>query len=95
MREHKLRAWDKKQQQMSAPFTLTELTQYEHIYEVKWKKLARFKDLIWLEYIGRKDKNGQGICEGDVCKIQTGALGEIVYNPYYAAFMWRRELGEG
>ena len=78
MREIKFRAWDKRQGQMSGAFTITDLTQYEHIFEVKFKHLAQWKDLTWLEYTGLKDKNGKGIFESDIVKTDWGT-GKIIY----------------
>jgi len=78
-REIKFRAWDKRQKQMSYPFTLVELTQYEHIFERKFPGfLAKFNDLIWMEYTGLHDKNGKEIYEGDILRYTHKDLGHPV-----------------
>lgn len=64
----KFRAWDKRQKQMSSPFSLVELTQYEHIFETMFKHLARFNDLIWLQYTGLKDSFNDEEYFGDIVK---------------------------
>ncbi len=79
MREIKLKAWDKRQKQMSGIFTIADVTQYEYIFERMFNKLARFKDLIWLEYTGLKDKNGKEGYFDDLVKWGK-AIYKVVWN---------------
>jgi hypothetical protein len=72
MREIKFRAWDKRQKQMSNPLTLTELTQYEHHFESKFPNLAKWKDLIWLEYTGLRDSYAVEEYYGDIVEDDDG-----------------------
>ncbi len=93
MREIKLRAWDKRQKQMSSPFSLVDLIRYEHIFEIKFKYLARFNDLIWLKYTGLKDKN-EVECYDDSLVSLFGAIWQIVWDTYYVCYMLHRVKGE-
>ena len=89
-REIKFRAWDKRQKQMSYPFTLVELTQYEHIFERKFPGfLAKFNDLIWMEYTGLHDKNGKEIYEGDIVNGESDygkVIGEVNWEDSFAGW---------
>ena len=59
MREIKFRAWDKEKKTMGVPFTLQQAI-----------KLRPFTDptdnCLYLQFLGKKDKNGEEICEGDI-----------------------------
>lgn len=72
MREIKFRAWDKRQRQMSRPFTIAELVQYEHHFETKFPKLARWKDLIWLQGTGLHDSDYKEEYFGDIVQDDDG-----------------------
>ncbi len=47
------------------------------------------KDIILLEYIGKKDHNGREVCERDIAKFpEHDYLAEIKYYPEHAAFLF-------
>jgi len=67
MREIRVRAWDERGKVMSRPMTIRDLTLYEHHFESYFPgHLARFKDLVWMEYIDRRDSKGMDICVRDI-----------------------------
>lgn len=81
MRQLKFRAWDKRQKQMSSPFSLVDLTQYEHIFETRFKHLARFNDLIWIQYTGLKDSFNDEEYYGDIVKDGDNGCWQILDIP--------------
>jgi uncharacterized phage protein (TIGR01671 family) len=88
MREIKFRAWDTKTKHMSHeqinPFDGDYLIEFEHI------NLDRSsKDLIWMQYIGLKDKNGKEIYEGDIVNNVTYTFNGVVF--FDNGSFWVRE----
>lgn len=88
-REIKFRAWDKKNRQMSTPFTINKLTQYEHIFETMFPILPSFADLIWLEYTGLKDKNETEIYEGDIARYKQKPPHKQTAIDYYSTIIFK------
>jgi uncharacterized phage protein (TIGR01671 family) len=76
MREIKFRVWD---EGMMVPWD--DLKEWEC-------NLSELNELRLMQYTGLKDKNGQEIYEGDVCKdSEEHTIGRIKSHPGYFSFM--------
>ena len=79
MREIKFRAWINKREMLSS--SRTEL-------EISLRGFTQSPDYILMQYIGRKDKNGKEIYEGDLVKVK--GYGEKPLE-YFGVIEWWKE----
>lgn len=91
MREIKFRVWDTYNKEM---LELEELN-YEYgepaIRTTMYSDYFGPSDMILMQYVGLKDKNGTEIYEGDVVELKAengccNMLGKIIYDNYDLAF---------
>lgn len=78
MENIKFKIWDKHTKVMSEPFEITELVEFNLIWQERFKgqKEVSFCDLVWLQWTGLKDKNGKDIYNGDIFKYVLEAFGK-------------------
>lgn len=90
MREIKFRALDKKKKVMVGPFNLEELYLLVPGNDGDWK------DLILMQYVGIKDKNGKELFEHDFIRVgKSKRIWRVEYlNTSFAlsSIKWRSEI---
>lgn len=93
MREIKFRAWDKRHKYMDDDFFLhSYLGSYQRAsktYDTPNTEIQGTDDLIIMQYVGLKDKNGKEIYEGDIVKVFNGTEGEILTEVFLYDYGWR------
>jgi len=76
MREHEYRAWDKKLNIMWEAIEMKKLLRYL-VFEsmpnaTAYKEIKdHFDDIVWLQYLNHKDKNGEKFFEGDIAQMEA------------------------
>lgn len=91
-REIKFRVWDDNLKVMYSPDN-----QIGGLWNIKeaWNGIIKYKNGTLMQYIGLKDRTGQDIYEGDICKFPKNDGSEsiltIVYNNRMACFEFSKE----
>lgn len=101
-REIKFRAWDKQVGAMGKPMTLHEIGRYAirqrgsvntHSPRVRIPSGTPVKDLLWMQYTGKKDKNEVEFYSGDIFKDNVGRWWVVDYRDDLASFIckWKNK----
>nr|DAK24873.1 MAG TPA: YopX protein [Caudoviricetes sp.] len=85
MREIKFRAWDKKFKKWTSYSIDDGLVMFYDDHEECWEIGQGGERFILCQYIGLKDKNGRGICEGDIVNYRSWG------NEYNLEVVWIEE----